>query len=327
MTATHRWIALAVVTIALGAGASAAPPSAPERVANDIARQLVDGRYDAIAARFTPEMRAKIGPDQLRQVTDPLRAERGPATDLRVQPADGKGIPVEITWSKGNASQLLVVLSDDGRIAGLRIHDRPQTTDYETKASLRPPFRGTWTAMNADRDAKNPHFVNPNQTYAVDWLIVGDSGKTFRTDGKLNSDYYAYGQEALAPAAGVVAVVIDGVPENPEPGNGDGDRYNVGGNQIVIDLGGGEFALFCHLIPRSMRVHVGDRVKSGQVVALVGNSGHSTEPHLHFQLMDGPRLTVAHSLPARFADALVDGKPTKRAWPVTGNRVSAIGER
>ncbi|HWE27050.1 MAG TPA: M23 family metallopeptidase [Polyangia bacterium] len=304
--------------------ATAAEPSAAEQLAGE----LVDGKYDAVAARFDSNLRAKIGPAQLQAVMDPLRTARGPAKELHVASPSGATTYVDVTWHTGAPSQITIATDSDGRVAGLWIRDRPAQptnyeTHYETKAALRPPFRGTWTAMNANRDASNPHFTNANQQYAVDWLIVaGGNGKSFRTDGKRNDDYYAYGQDALAPAAGVVVTVIDGVPENPHPGDGEGDRYNVTGNQIVLDLGGGEWALFAHLIPGSMRVHAGDRVTAGQPLAKIGNSGHSTEPHLHFQLMDAPRLTDAHALPAKFARATVNGKVVTRAWPVTGDRVA-----
>lgn len=312
-----------VLALLLGGTIAAAQPKLTDQVARETARELVDGKYDAVAARFEQGMRTRIGPAQLAGVVEPLRRERGPARELTVLPRQsGPRTVVEIAWTKGARSQVELGVREDGRIIGILIHDRPNN-DYETKTSLRLPFRGTWTAINADRELSNPHYGNDNQRFAVDWTIRDEGLKSFRTDGKHNQDYYAYGQEALATAAGVVAIVIDGVPENPDPGTGQGDRYNVGGNQVVLDLGNGEFALYCHLIPGSIRVHVGDHVTSGQPVGLVGNSGHSTEPHLHFQLMDAARLTVANSLPAKFSHVLVDGKLVARAWPVSGNRVSA----
>jgi murein DD-endopeptidase MepM/ murein hydrolase activator NlpD len=68
-----------------------------------------------------------------------------------------------------------------------------------------------------------------------------------------------------------------------------------------LDHGGGEYSLYCHLSRVSKSPH--ERVRQGDVIALVGNTGHSTEPHLHFQLMDGPDFLTAHGLPIMFDDA------------------------
>jgi hypothetical protein len=318
--------AIVAAVLFVAAPALAAFP-ATDTIADEVAHALVDGRYDAAAARFDAKVRTRIGPAELAQVLDPLRATRGPAREVHVVPHEGYAVIfVDIQWTRGPATQLEIAFADDARIIGLMVRDRPPS-DYEAKTVLHLPFHGTWSSMNAERNMSNPHFKNPNQMYAVDWIMRDDHLKSFRTDGKRNEDYYAYKQEALAPAGAVVAIVVDGVPENPDPGAGDGDHYNIIGNHVVLDFGNGEYALLAHLVPGSIRVHVGDHVTVGQTLGLVGNSGHSSEPHLHFQLMDAPRLTVAHSLPAKYDNVLVNGKLVKRAWPVTGNRVSAVERR
>src|SRR5262249_48923804 len=128
--------------------------------------------------------------------------------------------------------------------------------------------------------------------------------------------------EALAPADGTVAIVVDGVPENPVPGAR--DSYNIGGNHVVLDLGGGEYAMLFHLQPGSIKVKVGDRVRAGQALGKVGNSGNSSEPHLHFQLGNRPRLVDAAALPAWMGPVLLDGKRVERAQPGERQTVEAI---
>ena len=71
----------------------------------------------------------------------------------------------------------------------------------------------------------------------------------------------------------------------------------VGGNHVIIDIGGGHYAFYAHLKPGSLRVKVGDRVKRGQVIALVGNTGNSTEPHLHFHISDYPSPLGSEGMP------------------------------
>ena len=69
------------------------------------------------------------------------------------------------------------------------------------------------------------------------------------------------------------------------------------GNYLILDLGGGNYCLYAHLQPGSLRVKAGDRVKRGQTLALLGNSGNSTEPHLHFQVMNGTSLLDPEGVP------------------------------
>ena len=230
-------------------------------------------------------------------------------------------MPTEAGILRGRRSEIKVWLAADGKVTGFSMRDAPndQFDQYQTKTKLRPPFRETWTAHNASHDESNGHYANPNQRFAVDWVITDDKKATHSGDGRRNQDYYAWGKDALAVADGKIMTVVDGVPEN-EPGQM--DPYHVGGNEIVVDVGNGEYALYCHLVPGSMRVKPGQAVKAGDVLAKIGNSGNSSEPHLHFQISDSPRLHLAHALPAQYSNVVVDGKPVERAWPTTGQHMS-----
>src|SRR5579883_1532768 len=212
---------LVLASLLLGLPCFAEPPDL-EAVARDVVREAVDGKYDAVVERFDAAMRQAVPRGLLVQVTEPMRKERGPARSviprLRHDRADGLvEFTVKCTWTRGTVSDFLVTVAPDGRIAGLRVRDEVSPEDeakvdrYETKAKLRPPFHGTWTAVNAARDVKTPHFTIRGQRHAVDWIVVGANGKSYRTDGARNEDYLAYGQPALAVADGTVAVVVDGI--------------------------------------------------------------------------------------------------------------------
>src|SRR4029078_12376310 len=97
---------------------------------------------------------------------------------------------------------------------------------------------------------------------------------------------------------GVVAATKDSIPENVPGGRAVKiDLITVGGNFVGIDIGGGTYPLYAHVPPGSLRVKVGDRVKRGQVIALLGNSGNFTEPQLHFKSADVPSFLAAEGLP------------------------------
>jgi hypothetical protein len=156
---------------------------------------------------------------------------------------------------------------------------------------LGPPLRGDqWLAANGPAN-NSPHrralipvggSARISQRFAIDWVRLRDDGKTFTGDPLDNKNYRAYGSEVLAVADGVVSEMKDGIPQNVP---GENSRAvpitleTIGGNHIILDLGHGRYAFYAHLQPGSTRVKAGDQVHRGQVLALVGNTGNSTEPH------------------------------------------------
>jgi len=148
------------------------------------------------------------------------------------------------------------------------------------------------------------------QRFAIDWVKLRDDGKTFQGDEKDNKNYLAYGNEAYAVADGVVTETKDGIPENV-PGIDSRavpiTLETVGGNHVILDIGGGRFAFYAHLQPGSLRVKLGDKVRRGQVIGLVGNSGNSTEPHLHFHISNSSSPLGSEGLPYSLASFEVVG--------------------
>lgn len=170
------------------------------------------------------------------------------------------------------------------------------------------PVRGEWAAFNGPSNASGHRrlvlaldgHVASGQRFAIDFLQVDSAGNSRRpgSDPLKNESYYAYGTELLAVADGIVVATKDSIPQNVPGGRAVKiNLVTVGGNYVGIDIGGGKYALYAHVQPGSLRVHVGDHVKRGQVIALLGNSGNSTEPHVHFQIADGPTFLSSEGLP------------------------------
>ena len=175
-----------------------------------------------------------------------------------------------------------------------------------------PPLRGgRWVDVNgccaeltAHRGAVEP--VNGafvvSQRFAIDFAQLDADGRLFVGPPDELSSYPFYGTDVLSVAAGVVVRIQDGVPDNA-PGTVpplDLTLRTVPGNYVVVDIGGGRFAAYGHLQPGSLTVTVGDRVRRGQVLGLLGNSGNSDLPHLHFQVADGPLILGSDGLPYEF---------------------------
>jgi hypothetical protein len=140
------------------------------------------------------------------------------------------------------------------------------------------------------------------QRYAIDWVQLDDQGSTFSGDVRRNSSFYAYGEDLLAVSDGVVTQTQDGIPENvPRQSPVVPITLDTApGNFIVVDAGDGRFILYAHLQPGSLRVRRGDAVTNGMVLGLLGNSGNSTEPHLHFHVCDADSPLACDGLPYVF---------------------------
>jgi murein DD-endopeptidase MepM/ murein hydrolase activator NlpD len=122
------------------------------------------------------------------------------------------------------------------------------------------------------------------------------------------NSYWGYGTPVLAVAPGVVTEVVntfsDSVPtKNPNIGGEDAP-----GNHVILDIGNGRYVAYAHLQLNSIKVKVGQHVHVGQQIGNLGNTGNSYEPHLHFQLMNGPSFTVSHGLPFVFDKQLLEGR-------------------
>jgi murein DD-endopeptidase MepM/ murein hydrolase activator NlpD len=163
--------------------------------------------------------------------------------------------------------------------------------------SGRLPFDGIWYVA-AEHGYLDPHKRFLAETFAYDFLQIGPNGKSYQRDGKNNADYYAYGKKVLAVKDGTVVNVRGDMAENVP-----GETTNVatpGGNVVIIDHGNNQFGYYAHLKPFTVTVKVGARVKAGEVLGEVGNSGDSPEPHLHFHVMTNADPNEADGVPVVF---------------------------
>lgn len=151
------------------------------------------------------------------------------------------------------------------------------------------PFRGSWFVFwGGDTKKLNYHHDDAAEKYALDMVILDTAGKTHSGPGTKNQDYYAYGQDVLAPADGEIVEAVDGFRDNlPQKTTND---YAYPGNFLMIKHGEKLCSVLEHLRQGSVSVRAGQEVKVGQKLGECGNSGNSTEPHLHFHVMDNDTL-------------------------------------
>jgi murein DD-endopeptidase MepM/ murein hydrolase activator NlpD len=188
--------------------------------------------------------------------------------------------------------------------------DKPSSVRF--RLPLDGPVTVAWGGATPD---VNYHVIAPEQRWAYD-LLVTKEGKTFKGNGETCQDYYCYGLPLLAPADGTVYTTSDCDPDMPIGVMGGGK--DAGGNQVVLEVAPDEFLFLCHLQPGSITVKKGDRVTTGQVLGLVGNSGNTSEPHLHIHLQHGVDPDLAEGIPLCFHNYRVDGHIVDRGIPTGG---------
>jgi len=169
-----------------------------------------------------------------------------------------------------------------------------------------PPLRGDrWVAGASCCDSYHRRAVLPvngarhlAQRFAIDWVQLDPENRLATDDPTHNESYPQFGAEVIAVADATVVHVQDGMPEGT-PGSFPAavTATTADGNSVVLDLGGGRYALYAHLKPGTIQVREGDRVTRGQLLGLVGNTGNSDAPHLHFHVMDGPSPLASNGVP------------------------------
>jgi hypothetical protein len=189
------------------------------------------------------------------------------------------------------------------------IHTAALEVNQDDPIVIRSPLLGkNWQAANGPsnnsphRRAMLPVNGQPHigQRYAIDWIQLGDDGKSFTGDEHDNKSYHAWDQEIHAVADGKIVEVKDGIPENV-PNSGklavQMTYDTLAGNHIIQQLSEDHYAAYAHLRPGTIKVKVGDTVHAGDVLAHLGNTGNSSEPHLHFQVCDAPSFLASEGLP------------------------------
>lgn len=310
-----------------------------------VVEQIAAGRFTELEADFTAEMKKAVPASTLAQLCNPLRKQLGEFDAIvahrRRSTAGGGDHAGFKLWARFTKSKYLlevdISFDKDGKIAGLLLTPTRETSppanevsevpfaDYETKTRLALPFHGEWSVVHGGLTAEqNAHAGNRNQRFAYDFWLADDTDARFRNDGRRCEDYLAFGQPVLAPGDGTVIQAIDGVEDNI-PGRR--NPYFVPGNLVVIDHQNGEYSFLGHFKQGSIRVQAGQRVKQGEPLGLCGNSGNSSEPHIHYHLANAPLMQDGDGLPARFRQITVDGKPATNVLPVRGERVSNLQEK
>jgi murein DD-endopeptidase MepM/ murein hydrolase activator NlpD len=279
-------------------------------------------QYDSIFSLFSPDMQKALPADKTRNFLSGLKSQGG----LIIQ-KEFLRYKSSYALYKTAFQQIIFTISisvdNESRINGLFVSqyipdNLPDIKRNTTQLIL--PFKGTWNiTWGGDTREQNYHVEDRAQKNAFDILIADKTGKTYKTDSKSNEDYYAFGQEILAPCDGEIVLAVDGIKDNKP---GEMNPVYIPGNTVILKTAGNEYLFFAHFKQHSVKVREGQVVRQGQVLGLCGNSGNSSEAHLHFHIQNTEDMNIATGVKCYFDKIIVDGNIKKDYSPVRGEAVS-----
>lgn len=260
----------------------------------DIAALMLDGKYKELYNQFSTELKEVISLKDFEAIGNDF--VQGEAFDV-VSTFEANEYQF-IIWNNQKAERkgIHVVMDQQQHIVGIQVQELasyPETDEQYSETIFQLPFQEEWFVFWGGKDIfLNYHYEYDEVRYAYDFVQVKDS-YSYEGDPLLNESYYSFDQPVLAPAAGTVIAVVDGIEDNIP---GDMNAAQPEGNMVVIEHEHGEKSMLAHFKKDSIVVKVGDKVEAGQLLGTCGNSGNSSEPHIHFQVSkqqdDGSELVI-----------------------------------
>jgi len=281
------------------------PISRFEKVINRMVKAINEGNYVDVGSDFDKTMEDFFPLEKRKPFLENLLDQYGKIQKLGEPRLDQPSQAIFMAQCEHGSLDITVWLDDNDKVIGLLFlphkPDIPVPEKNETKLSL--PFKSKWLVVwGGDTKELNIHHDTPNQKFAFDFLGVAEQGKTRKGEAQVNEDYFAFGREILAPAYGNVTDVINGVRDNVP---GSMNPYSALGNAVFIKHSEYEVSILAHLKFGSIKVKVGDKVKRGQLIGLCGNSGNSSEPHLHYHLQNTPIIQDGTGIKCYFEQVIL----------------------
>lgn len=265
-----------------------------------IAEAFLKGSYENIYAQTGDAFQEEIDLEELEAIGEDFDAESDSFSLASEMTLNGATIMV---WTDDEEEKgLTASVDDDDMIQGLHVQpleSHPETDETLTSNTFSFPFDGEWFVFwGGTNTLENYHYAQASQRYAYDFIVVKDN-QSYSGDPEENENYYAFGKDVLAPAEGEVVDVVNDVEDNVP---GEMNEAEPAGNRVIIDHGDDEYSLLAHFQEGSIEVEKGDDVKQGDMLGSVGNSGNSSEPHIHFHVADEPSLIDGDAIRIQFED-------------------------
>jgi murein DD-endopeptidase MepM/ murein hydrolase activator NlpD len=292
-------------------------------VAENFEKYYNSDSFEAIYDMYDSEMQKALPLDKTIDFLTGLKTQVGKITKREF-------VKYEQTYAsyKTNFERALfavnISIDNNSKINGLFVKpfkesNLPKIERNSTKLKL--PFKGEWTVVwGGDTKELNYHVESEAQKNAFDIVITDTKGNSYKTDGKTNEDYYAFGKELIAPCDGEIVLVVDGVKDNKPA---ELNPIYIPGNTVIIKTAKNEYLFFAHFKQNSIKVKQGQKIKQGQLLGLCGNSGNSSEAHLHFHIQNVENMVSATGIKCYFDNLIVNGQAKTDYSPIQKDKISS----
>ncbi len=295
-------------------------------VADSFESNYNTGNFEAIFASFSPEMQNALPIAKTKEFLTTLKLQAGNITKREFVKYEQAYASYKTNFEKA-AFTLNIWVDNTSKIKGLFVkplkeNNLPKMARNASKLIL--PFKEEWTVIwGGDTKEQNYHVSNEAQKNAFDIIIINEKGNSYKTDGKTNEDYYAFGKELIAPCDGEIVLAVEGVKDNVP---GILNPVYIPGNTVIIKTANNEFLFFAHFKQGSIAVKQGQKVKQGQLLGQCGNSGNSSEPHVHFHIQNVEDMNAATGVKCYFDKIQVNGQPQSDYSPVQKDKISNLSK-
>lgn len=278
-----------------------------KKIADSFEIHYNSGQYEAIFNSFSPEMQAALPLDKTIDFFTGLKKDAGKITKRAFIKYNQTYASYKTNFDKALFA-VNISIDENAEINGLFVEPFKSEVQSASKRNTTPlilPFHEEWTVVwGGDTKELNYHVESQAQKHAFDIVITNEKGLSFKNDGKTNENYFAFGKDIIAPCDGEVVLAVDGIKDNVP---GEINPMYTPGNSIIIKTTNKEYLFIAHFKQHSITVKQGEKVKQGQLLGLCGNSGRSTEPHLHFHIQNAEDINTASGVKCHFEKLLVNG--------------------
>lgn len=317
-----KTILLTIFTLIISSSINAQSENINNKTATDsFIAQYNAGNYKSIFASFSSEMKAALPIDQTILFLSGLQLQAGKILSREFLKYEQTSALYKTKFEKTTFT-VSISIDESKNINGFFI--KPYTEDTivkseRNKTKMILPFNEEWTVFwGGDTKELNYHVEHPAQKNAFDLVITDDKGKSYKTDGKTNEDYYAFGKDIIAPCDGEIVLVVDGIKDNIP---GILNPIYIPGNTVIIKTANNEYIFLAHFKQNSIKVKLGQKVKQGQLLGQCGNSGNSSEAHLHFHIMNTEDMNTATGIKCYFESIQVNGEMKNDYSPIQKEKI------
>ncbi len=293
-----------------------------KKISAEFEKNYNSSEYQEIFEMFSDDMKTALPIEQTTDFFNGLNNQAGKITSREfIQYENGTYASYKTTFERGIFA-LNISLDKNSKINGLFVKpfkegNLPKLERNQTKLIL--PFKGEWTVFwGGDTKELNYHIENEAQKGAFDIVITDENGKSYKNSGEKNEDYYAFEKELIAPCDAEVVLVVDGIKDNKP---GEMNSYFILGNTVILKTNNDEYLLFAHFKQNSIVVKQGENVEKGELLGLCGNSGNSSEPHLHFHIQNVEDINQATGAKSYFEEIYVNGELKKDYSPIKNEKI------